>query len=118
MRIQVSQSANGGIHLRSGPRTSSKLHKMLSRSNSKLNRWSVFSVVYAWSSKLISSNTKVRATESLLSLSHTLKLLFLLNKEDEGSAKIEAAQREEALKELQRVKAETHDVLDQVLANR
>lgn len=59
---------------------------------------------------------QVRATESLLSLSHTLKLLFLLDNEDEGSVKIVEVQQEHALAELAQIKKEASQMLGEVLS--
>lgn len=60
---------------------------------------------------------QVRATESLLSLSHTLKLLFLLDNEDEGSVKIVEAQQEHALADLAQIKKEASQILGEVLSS-
>lgn len=51
-----------------------------------------------------------------MSLSHTLKLLFLLNNEDEGSTKIFASQQEHLLHELGDVKEDFKGLLGEVLA--
>ena len=59
---------------------------------------------------------QVRAIENLLSLSHTLKLLFLLNPEDDGSAKVQADQQERAARELQDAKVQAVKALDDLLA--
>ena len=59
---------------------------------------------------------QVRATESLLSLSHTLKMLFLLNDEDKGSAQVQERQRKEAEEELQAVKDQARELFERVQA--
>lgn len=59
---------------------------------------------------------QVRATESLLSLSHTLKLLFLLNNEDEGSSNIIAARQDQMARDLAEVKEEAKILLAEVLS--
>lgn len=64
----------------------------------------------------LKAESMVRATENLLSLSHTLKLLFLLNLEDEGSAAVQKAQREHARTELQEAKEKARRLLADLLA--
>lgn len=59
---------------------------------------------------------QVRATENLLSLSHTLKLLFLLNLEDKGSSAVQRAQREQARTELEAAKGKAKQILAELLA--
>lgn len=60
---------------------------------------------------------QVRATESLLSLSHTLKLLFLLNDEDEGSSRIVETQQEQMSRDLKDAKHELETLLTSALAS-
>lgn len=62
------------------------------------------------------SRVQVRATESLLSLSHILKMFFLLNNEDEGSARLLEANQEQATKNLEQVKEEAKDLMAKLLA--
>jgi hypothetical protein len=59
---------------------------------------------------------QVRATESLLSLSHTLKLLFLLNDEDEGSSRIVDTQQEHMTQALAEAKDAVKTLLGEALA--
>lgn len=66
----------------------------------------------------LKAESMVRATESLLSLSHTLKLLFLLNTEDKGHARVQEDQAQLAERELAAVKREVEGVLDQIRAGR
>lgn len=58
---------------------------------------------------------QVRATEALLSLSHTLKLLFLLNDEDEGSSRIIETQQEQMTEDLKDAKKEAESLLASLL---
>lgn len=64
----------------------------------------------------LKAESMVRATESLLSLSHTLKMLFLLNDEDKGSALVQERQRREAEEELQAVKDQARELFERVQA--
>lgn len=58
---------------------------------------------------------QVRATENLLSLSHTLKLMFLLHGEDTGSVRANEAQAARAANDYQAAKQRATDALQALL---
>lgn len=58
---------------------------------------------------------QTKATENLMSLSHTLKLMFLLDHNDQAAQRPAAVQREHALQELEDAKLEAKQALENLL---